>query len=163
VKDALHNADNRVMAISSVHRQLNLTGDGRTVIVPQFLEQLCTGLQRSGGGRIAVSVAADSMTMDGSQAISLGLIVNELVTNAIKYAYPQGRGTVEVALKTSEAGWTLTVSDSGPTQNVKESADRSNGLGMRVIKSSAVQLDATVDIENLNPGTAFIVKSGATR
>src|SRR5206468_10226684 len=98
---------------------------------------------------IAVKVEADEVNLRTEQAIPLGLIVNELVTNALKHAFPDDRsGTVAITLRNTKPSLTLIVEDNGigcpPT--------REERLGSRLTRLLAQQLGATVTWERGEPG-----------
>jgi two-component sensor histidine kinase len=84
--------------------------------------------------------------------VSLGLIVTELVINALKHAFPnQRRGRITVDYHSTEPGWMLTVSDDGV--GMPPAAETHSGLGSTIVQALASKLDATVEIFDTNPGT----------
>jgi PAS domain S-box-containing protein len=144
----------RVFAIGAIHEQLYKVGDFQTVSIDRYIRDLCTKLSESAGdGRQwSVHVDAEPVKMATDRAIPLALIVNELVTNAFKHAYPgQVGGTIWVALKCGAGGnLSLTVADAGagpPTEN-----EGPKGLGSRLVRTLARQLGGAVATERLDPG-----------
>lgn len=157
---ALEKAVARVRAIASAHEHFNpLVHNGRVEMRP-YLEKLCGHLGDAlrDVRPVAVQVEAQDVLLPTQQAIALGLIVNELVTNALKHAFPGDRsGTVRVALKDTSP-LALIVEDNG----VGLTADRREGLGSRLTRLLAEQLGATVSWENTNPGAQVRVEVAAT-
>jgi two-component sensor histidine kinase len=85
-------------------------------------------------------------------SVSLGLIVTELVINALKHAFPDQRsGKIIVDYHSTELGWTLSVSDDGV--GMPPAAETHAGLGSTIVQALARKLDATVDIFDTSPGT----------
>ena len=96
------------------------------------------------------------MTTD--QAVQLGLLTNELVTNAFKYAYPAGEGDVCVTIRPAEPGrLQLTVCDEGSGLPPEFDTTSSASLGMKLIASLCGQLGGQPEWQNANPGTRFVV------
>jgi PAS domain S-box-containing protein len=144
----------RVLAIGAVHEQLYKVGDFQMVSIDSYIRDLCAKLAESAGdGREwAVHVDAEPVEIATDRAVPLALIINELVTNAFKHAYPgQVGGTIWVVLTCGVDGFlSLTVADAGagpPTEN-----EGPKGLGSRLVRTLARQLGATVATERLDPG-----------
>jgi PAS domain S-box-containing protein len=113
---AFRSAQDRVRAMASIYTQLNKSADLQRVDLRVYLEELSSALLRSyaDGGRIKLVTDIAEARIDTKRAMPLGLIVNELVTNALKYAYPQGaRGEIAIVLEKAAEGLRLVVSDSG--------------------------------------------------
>lgn len=141
---------NRVESMALVHQKLYQTEDLREVNFQEYLEQLINVLSQSyeaAPKRIQTIIEAADISMDIDNAIPLGLIVNELVTNAYKYAF-QGKekGSIRVSLnKEKEAGYRLAVSDDGLGLPVDFSADSTQSLGMRLVNMFTRQLRGTLN------------------
>ncbi len=151
----LRDAHQRIMAVAAVQRHL----DGSTLGDVE-LRTYFTGLCRSIGDsmikdhhQLTLSVTADGSVAPSGKSVSLGLIVTELVINAIKHAFPDHRdGTIHVDYRAHGEGWTLSVLDNGvgmPTGPGKPRA----GLGTGIVKALSGQLGATIDISDAAPGT----------
>jgi two-component sensor histidine kinase len=150
-KHALEKAIARVKAIANAHEYFRLVDHSGRVEMRSYIEKLCAHL--SEGLRdvrpIVIRVEADEVDLAAEQAIPIGLIVNELVTNSFKHAFPDGRaGTVEVAFKREASKLRLIVHDDG----VGCSADRVNGLGSRLTRLLAQQLNAKLVWEQVESG-----------
>src|SRR4029078_5724626 len=90
VKAALTNARGRVAAVAQVHRRLYTSHDLQSVLLNQYLGALLEDLRRSAeGNRMSrLTLQAETVEIDPDRAVAIGIIVNELVMNAVKYAYP---------------------------------------------------------------------------
>jgi two-component sensor histidine kinase len=159
VAGRLRAAAARVGAIATVHAALYHGEDVRSVAFGAFLDTLCRHLaEASGAGarRIALEVEAEPVRVQTDRAISLSLVVNELVTNAFKHAFPDGRGgTVRVALRRAGPGrLVLEVADDGTGMDGQElgGGDASGGLGQRLIATLARQLGAEMVRDDDGPG-----------
>ena len=158
----LRDAHDRVMSVATVQTllQANL-GD---VEVGPYLSKLCASLATSmiGDSRpLPIEVKADPVTVTSHEAVSLGLIVTELVINAVKHAYPDNRsGRVVVTYGAGSPGWSLSVTDDG-VGRPKTVAKSKGGLGTVIVESLANQLGAHVVISDCNPGTKVLLESGS--
>ncbi len=134
----LLDAHDRVMSVAAVQRHLEL-GAGLVEVGP-YLTSLCESLESSmaGEGReTELTVRADPAVVSSHEVVSLGLIVAELVINALKHAFPDGRhGFIAVDYAVRPDGWTLSVADTGVGRG-KPSPDRRVGLGTSVVTSLA--------------------------
>lgn len=145
----LNDAHQRVMSVAAVQQYLH-TDDGIDQIeVSAYLRKLCAGLASSmvgEGNPITIEAWADRGMIESSAAVSLGLIVTELVINATKYAFPTRKAgaRIEVTYAVDGADWQLTVGDNGVGRNDKASASGS-GLGTKIIEALARQLGARIE------------------
>ena len=154
-RQELHDAHKRVMSIAEVQKHLHSTGGLDQIEVSTYLEKLCSGLARSmvkDQGSITVKVIAEGGVVPSSVAVSLGLIVTELVINAIKHAFPGNRtdGLILVTYERDDADWKLVVSDNGVGKS--ELTDETPGLGITIIGALAKQLGAKVDVISTDTG-----------
>jgi two-component sensor histidine kinase len=158
----LRDAHDRVMSVAVVQTllQANL-GD---VEVGPYLTKLCASLATSmiGDSRsLPIEVTADPVTVTSHEAVSLGLIVTELVINALKHAFPDNRsGRVLVSYSAGSPGWSLSVTDDG-VGRPKSVTKPKGGLGTVIVESLAKQLGAHVVISDLDPGTKVLLESGS--
>jgi len=150
VREALAKAVARVEAISEVHGSLYGGGHSTQIDFAAYLETLCKRLSDSllEGDRIKIEVTAAPANVTVDQAAPLGMIVNELVTNAVKHAYlPAQGGVIAVALARDEVGLTLTISDQGRGLPTGMAAS-SHGLGMKLIGSLSRQIGASFSMRS---------------
>jgi two-component sensor histidine kinase len=160
VREQLGKAAGRVEAISGAHASLYRFGDHEAVDLGAYLTDLCERLGKGLVDEGRVMLDADVVSVPGpiESTVPLGIIVNELVTNAAKYAYTGAMtGEIRVCLQHVSDGLSLTVSDRGnglPTG----AAAKPDGLGMRLVRSLVRQLDGTLTVRDLQPGTAFEIR-----
>lgn len=151
----LHAAHDRVMSIAAVQQHLAASAEG-SVILRSYLTQLCQSLAASMIGdhnQLSIEVDVDGSNVDGDASVSLGLIVTELVINALKHAFLDTRkGTITVSYSATGPSWSLSVKDNGvgmPTgSNVAPP-----GLGTSIIEALARQLEARITVADAGPGT----------
>lgn len=156
VSEHLRKAVDRVHTIADVHAALYRSGGKDEVDFAGYLHDLCNRLSRSllEGDRVRLEVRSEPAALPLDMAVALGVIVNELVTNAAKHAYPPpASGAIVVELRRSAGGLDLIVADAG----VGLSGQLGAGLGMRLIRSLAQQIGATVERGD-GPGAVFTVK-----
>lgn len=154
LQDSFHQTMDRVRAMGLVHELLYQQERSERLEFNNYLSALISTLAESHGaaGRaIAVDCYADPGTVDLNTAIPAGLIVNELLTNALKYAFPEGHGGhVEVAFTRRDGLCSLTVADDGCGSIPGEQA-RGTGLGTMIVTNLARQLSASYRVET-KPG-----------
>lgn len=144
VRSELESAVSRVRVISDVQERLRDVGKQGQVELAGYLEALGHSLSQlqQDVRPIEVHVSAQPATVKASVAMSVGLIANELITNAFKYAFPDGRsGTVQVRLEPAAGGMALSVQDDG----VGCSRAQTGGMGSRLVSLLASQLGGTVE------------------
>lgn len=148
-------AFDRVSAIATVHDQLAIPREIGTVEIGAYILALCGNLGHR-NEQITIDTRLDTAVLSHRTAVSLGLITNELVTNAIKHAFPERGGTVlvEFAVEGDGAIGCLTVSDDGAGMAVA----RAGGSGLDLVKGLAQQIGGTVEQERPARGTKFLVR-----
>ena len=158
VKAALTNAMGRVAAVAQVHRRLYTSHHLNSVLLNQYLEALLEDLRRSAeGNRMSrLTLKASATEIDPDRAVAIGIIVNELVMNAVKYAYPDGAGPIHVELSEIGDDCRLTISDDGVGLNVKVDP-RSTGMGQRIVNAMATKLEANVSRDPDHGGTRIVL------
>jgi len=156
----LREAHERVMSLATVQQQLLASRLGDRIEVGPYLSKLCDSLAKSmiGDRRpLALTVQAGAGTAESSVAVSIGLIITELVINALKHAFPPGRqGEILVRYEDRDDDWRLSVSDNGiGRQELHERAPP--GLGTSIVEALARQLYARVEVSNGSPGTIVAI------
>jgi two-component sensor histidine kinase len=144
----LKDAHQRVMSVAAVQQYLHTSDDIDHIEVGAYLSQLCGSLADSmiGEGQpIVVKVNADKGMIASDDAVSVGLIVTELLINAIKYAFPVTRlgAQIVVTYKVDGADWKLTVADNGVGKATPIGEAKSGGLGTAIVEALVKQLHAT--------------------
>jgi two-component sensor histidine kinase len=154
VKAALTQATHRVMAVAQVHRRLYTSEDVQSVAVDQYLESLVEDLRKSADSpQLAqITLSADPAETEPDRAVAVGIIVNELVTNALKYAYPSGQGPIRVYLKVNDETAIVSVEDDGAGYT-DATLKSSTGLGQRIVKAMADKLGAEIQRNSSSSGT----------
>jgi len=159
-------ASSRVNSIAAVHEGLDRTADLKRVRLAPLVRRLCDDLAhlRSREDDVVVALAAD-VAIDTDRAIPLAIIVNELVTNALKFGRRGGdpaRVAVSLTAETADA-LALTVADRGPGLPAGFSMDRPPGLGLQLVAALARQIGGQVALESGGAGAAFHVRFPAER
>jgi two-component sensor histidine kinase len=156
----LHDAHHRVMSIAAVQKQLAATTLSDVALEP-YLSQLCQSISASmidEPRRLSLDVFADDSAVSADVSVSLGLIVTELVINALKHAFPGHRsGKIVVTYAARGPDWTLSVSDNGVGMPQGEER-RTPGLGSSIVDALARKLDAETHVRDAKPGTAVSVE-----
>ena len=156
----LQAAHHRVMSVAAVQAQLSSRAQDDVRLVPYF-STLCASLAASlifDPDKIGITVEVEECEASADISVSLGLIVTELVINALKHAFPDDRaGHIVVSYKTSADGWVLCVRDDGIGMPAEGDPPARLGLGSGIIQALAHQLDAEVQITNAAPGTVVTV------
>jgi two-component sensor histidine kinase len=159
VKNALENAAMRVASIADVHDHLWRGSRVGFVDLSDFVGHLCKNLQSSSPEH-TLQYYSDPIIISADKAIPLGLLVNELVTNAIKYAYVDGPGVIRVDAREIDGHLFVEISDEGA--GLPEGFDINQprkSLGFRVISGLVRQLMGDLKISQNEPrGTLFTIK-----
>ncbi|HZK99601.1 MAG TPA: histidine kinase dimerization/phosphoacceptor domain -containing protein [Caulobacteraceae bacterium] len=158
----LHEAHQRVMSVAAVQRQLAASQLSGVALRP-YLADLCESIGASmirDHKQLSLAVSADESVTTADVSVSLGLIVTELVINALKHAFPGRRtGKISVAYASDGPKWTLSVDDDGVGMPA-DAASLKPGLGTSIVEALAKQLHARVHVADANPGTAVSVVGG---
>jgi len=154
-KAALRETENRIFAISNVHKRLYSSGATDSVslqeYLPSVLDQLQISMQQEGQGA-SLRYTIDPMDVATDAAINLGVVVTEWVTNAVKYAYPNNHGEIRITLKpVSNDRAELSVEDDGLGRGA--GPIKGTGLGSRLVDAMATSLRAQVLYTDNHPGT----------
>jgi len=148
-KNELRAAHQRVMSVAAVQNHLNTSEGIEQIRMGPYLTKLSAGLASSMVGpkqHIDIAVAVSEGALPTSHAVSIGLIVTELIINAIKYAFPERHASarIRVTFEMAKSDWKLTVADNGAGRNTKDELKTSTGLGTALIGALAKQLKAQI-------------------
>ncbi len=151
VRDSLDEASNRVSVMGRVYERLYRGGTFRRVQLHELVEELVADLKSSSiPARIPVETEIDELTISTRESVSIGIIVNELLTNSVKYAAdhsPEPR--VELALRESEEGKvTLLLRDNGPGLPERVLRKEELGFGLTIVSALVEQHDGTLAMRN---------------
>ncbi len=156
----LMDAHSRVLTIAGVHDHLWRQYNANSIEISGFLKDLCQRLQETAPNHEVV-FSGSRVIIPTDQAVPIGLVVNELVTNALKYAYPAKRGgAIQVSLHRAEDdALVLEVIDHGVGMPAGfDLAAPTKSLGMRLLVNTVRQIDAVATVTALDPGTRFTIR-----
>jgi two-component sensor histidine kinase len=151
----LHDAHHRVMSIAAVQRHLAVASPGDIALRPYFVH-LCESLGASmifDPKRLSIATIVDDSVVKANVSVSLGLIITELIINALKHAFTENRsGKITINYRSDGQNWTLSVSDDGvgmPREPDKAKA----GLGTGIVEALAKHLQSEIRVDDSEPGT----------
>ena len=158
----LRDAHQRVMSVAEVQSHLHASGGVDQIEVGSYLTKLCASLAASMISEdrpIGLRVVAGDGRIGSDKAVSLGLIVTELVINALKYAFPtaQADALVLVTFEAEGENWTLTVADNGAGKSADQAPASHGGLGTVIVEALVKQLGASVEVLAL-PGLRVTIR-----
>ena len=159
---ALDDTQRRISAIAQVHRRLYTGGDVEHVDMREYLTTLVDELAQTWSTTERprdLRLEAEAIRLPTDRAVSLGVIVTELVSNACKYAYPGGRGEVRIALKQEDdACFVLAVEDDGIGMS-GTIAPGGTGIGTKLIRAMAQSLQSAVEYDGAHRGTRAMLRA----
>jgi len=158
----LHDAHKRVMSVAAIQRQLHISEAGGPIEMVPYLSRLCEALATSmisDNRLVTIKVVGEGGGATSRQAESVGLIVTELVMNALKHAFLDDlvQGHITVAYDTSGTNWKLSISDNGVGKPDGVFAQAKTGLGTGIVQALAQQLGANVETVASPEGTTVSV------
>jgi two-component sensor histidine kinase len=155
-KAVLEEAMEQVEVMAHVHRRLRTGNQGVSLDSKTLIQELCDDLKASmaRGLPIFIECKADSRSLCMDQAVSLGLIVNELVTNAIKHAFPNNRGgNIRVQLEANDDQLHLVVADDGV--GFDDCIEKNPGMGQDLVRGLSRQLGGELEVKSTKSGSIF--------
>jgi len=161
----LRDAHSRVMSIAMLQKQLAVT-QLESVELRTYFADLCRSISASmidDPQRLTLETIVDDTSTSSDVSVSMGLIVTELVINAIKHAFPDqaAGGRITVSFAEDDGSWLLSVSDNGAGMPAGE--DQKAGLGTGIVEALSRQLAASVTVLDANPGTRVEVRHDRSR
>jgi two-component sensor histidine kinase len=157
---SLQEATGRVTAVARVHERLYQSSDVLTVDLTAYLKDICGDLSGITPNTDIQYECKNSIRISTDRAVNVALLVTELVTNAAKHAYPTGgHGEIKVRVNPSQNKVVvISVRDYGSGISADFNAEKSTGLGMRIVTALIKQLGATLEIRSHKPGTEFLAE-----
>ncbi len=154
VQEKLRNIIGRIQAVALAHDLLSVGKDNTSVRFDEYLRSLCGNID-PGESRIAISVNAEPCVIPIDRAVPAGLIVNELITNAIKYAFGTGSGSIKVhfGLTTHSSEACVSVEDDGKGMPIPPR----KGLGLSLVDGFAQQIQGRIDYVDVKTGTRTVL------
>lgn len=164
-KREFQSARDRIRALATLHRHLYAHGDLHTINMRSFLHELCDQLLQAigeaPGGRIQLDIEAPELQISSDQAVPMALIVTEAVSNAAKYAFPDGRpGHIQVRLTTEGNRALLVIEDDGvgiPAGPAQTETGVRDGIGLHLIRGFARQLGGHLTVTQ-DHGTRYTLE-----
>ncbi len=155
---AINTGKNRVQTMSLLHQHLYLNEDLHSIKVKNYFEDLSRFLVKGyplNGKQVMLELDIEDITLDIDTVVPMGLICNELITNALKYAYPNTlQCQLRVCIKEANGKIRLMVKDNGVGTSFTQLPEKSTSMGTQLIKSFANKLKASIEIDNFK-GTEF--------
>ena len=159
-REMLKRAAQRVEAVTMVHHRLYTSDDVEFVEMDKYLQGLLDELRRMAGSEEehgAIRLNAEPIRVETDKAVSLGLIVNELVTNALKYAYPNGGGDIRVDFCRRGGDQVQLVVEDDGVGYPDGTEPKGSGLGAVIVNAMARTVRATVELDRSHRGTRFVL------
>ena len=163
-KKVLEEGQGRVRSMALIHQKLYENDDLKSIPFNEYLNELVSEIKASFGNemtKITLDIRAENIFFDVDTAVPLGLIVNELATNAFKYAFNnKPSGSFSIFLSEDDGTYTLNIRDDG--NGIPEEVDirKTKSLGLRLVRMLSQQLEGDFEIKNEN-GTSFELKFAA--
>ena len=159
VRQSLRAMLSRIEALSTVHRRLYQSDEVTSFDVADFVRDLTGDLVAASGRNLKADLDLNQVVVPAEKAAPLALMVNELVTNAIKHAYKDrdaaDPGTLGVNLRQSDGHFRIEVADDGVGMPVR---DGTGSFGLRLVNSLARQLGADIEWKDAGPGTRVVIR-----
>jgi two-component sensor histidine kinase len=150
----------RIGAIAELYDLISQTDDGHAVALDAYLHEIARTMSESlldDASNVKIDVKAEALEIDPARAVPFGLLVNELATNAIKHAFPDGTGRVLLSLEQVDGQIELTVADDGIGMKPKYAAQISERHGSDYVAIFVRQIGGTIDVARAE-GTGTIVR-----
>jgi two-component sensor histidine kinase len=155
----LQDARQRIMSIAALQRQLS-TSPGGSVELRAYFTQLCQSLGASmiaDPDRLSIQVTVDDSAVEADVSVSLGLIMTELVIDALKQAFPDERtGRIVIDYRSTDDDWTLSIADNGVGMPAGNDAPKA-GLGTGIVEALVRNLGAEIKLSDADPGTVVTI------
>jgi len=160
----LKDAHQRVLSVAQVQSHLHASGGVDQIEVGVYLTKLCASLATSMVSEdqpIDLKVVADHGIIGSDKAVSLGLIVTELVINAIKYAFPVAKADAKITIifTSKDDDWSLSVSDNGVGKTAEVATAANGGLGTVIVQALVKQLDAHMVVDGVGGMRVWISRT----
>jgi len=147
LRSALEKGQGRIYSMALVHEELYRSDDLASVDMRAYTQRLCMSFSDASGQRIRIGCRSDDIHLPVTQSVPCGLILNELITNALKYAYPEDEsGEVSVTVAQDGGTVSLVVEDSGIGLPKNSDLEKLGSLGLTLVRGLVDQLHGNLDI-----------------
>ena len=156
---AIENSQHRIYAMSLIHQKLYQSEDIKTVDMAVYLPEFVRYLNESFGTahRIRFDLDIEPIKLGVSYAVPLSLIINEAVTNAIKYAFPGNRtGVIKISMNEVDQQVQLIIADNGVGMSASKLNTHTHSLGLKLLRGLSEDIKAEINIQNIN-GTSIAI------
>lgn len=157
-KTAVREGQSRIKSMSLIHQKLYSEDNLSRINMKEYIEELSSFLFKSykPGESVTQLIESDDIMLDVDTAVPLGLIINELISNALKYAFePEQEGEISIRLHQESSAYALHISDTG--KGLPEDFDQGQSMGMKLVTILVDQIDGEMKIDRSH-GTFFIIK-----
>ncbi|MBK6540241.1 MAG: PAS domain S-box protein [Flavobacteriales bacterium] len=157
--DLIHESQDRIRSMSFIHESLYQTKNFSSVDLASYIERLTRNLvmSYSVSGKVALETDLERVDLTLDQAIPCGLILNELISNALKHGFPDGRaGTIHIGLRCKDERVRIELADDGVGMPKDLDPDTQGSLGLQLVHTLIDQLDATLD-RPIGPGVRYFL------
>lgn len=160
-REIFKESQNRAQSMALIHERLYRSTDQKSIDFADYIQTLTRDLfdtYSTEKGRAELLMEVDNVMVDVNNAVPLGLIINELVTNCLKYAFPDDRnGIISIKFHKDDDEYLLEVSDNGIGIPEDFDIEKSDSLGMLLITSLTSQIQGELEVQR-SPGTTFRIK-----
>lgn len=151
----------RINAVGNLYDVIARSSAFGPVDMPAYLAGIAASLRSSllgEGSKIVIDLDVEPFTVSADNAVPIGLLVNELVTNAVKYAFPDNRGRIILGFRQRDGEFTLSVQDDGVGLDGSERTSASSGMGTRFVDAFVRQIGGTLARASGAGGTTITVR-----
>ena len=157
-EDMFKDIQGRIHSMALIHEQLYQSGSFSDIDTDQYVKALITNITRSfGASNVSFIISTHGVLWNPDVAMSCGLILNELVTNAFKYAFPAGEGQIYVNITREEQRYIIVVQDDGIGLPEGLSLEKATSLGLQLVTTLAKQLGGTIEFARAK-GTKLTIR-----
>jgi two-component sensor histidine kinase/HAMP domain-containing protein len=158
-RSALKDSESRIRTMANIHARLRLSNDNTLVDFQSYLQEVAPAMLQAhtNSSKVNLKVTSDRVLLNVEKAVPCALIVNELVTNAIKHAFPgDKKGTIHVQFTNGDGRCTLTVADDGVGLPEDLNLQTASSLGYQLVNALTLQLHGALDLQR-NGGASVSV------
>ncbi|HEY0196556.1 MAG TPA: histidine kinase dimerization/phosphoacceptor domain -containing protein, partial [Methanobacterium sp.] len=160
-KEIFKESQNRVRSMAMIHERLYRTSNLAKINLQEYLQNLISGLFSSYGAnpqRIKTQIDLEKVSVDMDKSICCGLIINELISNSLKYAFPKNEGEINLSLRRLDGnGLEMIIADDGVGFPENLDFRRTESLGLQLVNTLVKQLEGEIELEKTG-GTKFKIK-----